>query len=171
MVFEATIRVRRRGLKKAASEFRKTLSMLLRDIGDAVLFQADINVPRVQGGLAGSGERIPGRVTDWVIVRYTAPYAAAVHEGSAPHWPPPEVMEPGGELYRWVELVILPGGDEKEIRKIAYAIGATIAAFGGIPQPWLRDAWEKTVRPKVDDMAHRRFEEASARLEAEFGGG
>lgn len=163
MRIDASIEYNGAGLKLLGDAIRTALGRALAAIGDAVLEVADEKVPvGASNTLKDSGQRIPPNPFDWVMVQYTAEYAAAVHEGSVPHWPPPKVMNPGGELYRWVQLV-LGIHEEKEATKVAHAIGAFIARFGGAPQPWLRDAWEE-VEPDVEGILKREFEKELKRL-------
>lgn len=158
MVWTAAIRVRDKGLRAMAGAFRQAISLALADWGDAVLEEADRNVPvgaSIGLNLKQSGDRIPGRPRDWVMVRYDAPYALYVHEGTRAHWPPK------GVLVRWIELVL--GVHGKEAQQLDYLIRRKIARFGTAPQPWLREAVE-TVDPHVEGIFARRFEQAAKRL-------
>ncbi len=158
MVWTAAIRVRDKGLRVMVGEFRQAISLALADWGDAVLEEADRNVPvgaSIGLSLKQSGDRIPGRPRDWVMVRYDAPYALYVHEGTRAHWPPK------GVLVRWIQLVL--GKSSEEAERLDYVIRRKIARFGTKPQPWLREAVD-TIMPHVEGIFARRFEQAAKRL-------
>lgn len=55
-------------------------------------------------------------------------YAAAVHEGARPHWPPPGPLQAWARRHGWTD------------RSAGFLIGRAIAQRGTIGRPFLRDA-------------------------------
>ncbi len=164
VVVEALIRLKQVARTALLEEFKRSVSEALADVSDAIYEQSQDLVPSgASNSLRDSGHRIPPVPTDWAMVRYTAPYAAYVHEGTRPHWPP------SGVLTRWIELV-LQVKDPKEVKRLDFLIRRKIAKYGTKPQPFLRDAAEEVILT-MDDVFQRKFEEAASRLARQFGGG
>ncbi len=163
MVFYARLQWKAAGIKAVKEELRRAVGDFFRDFADAILKEADIHVPvGATEALKLSGHRIPPNPTNWAMVRYTAPYAYYVHEGTRAHFPPSD------ELERWVELV-LNITDEKEVKSVAFLIARAISKRGTKPDPWLRNAFEK-IEPKAQANLNRKLDEAMGRLRARFGG-
>ena len=74
----------------------------------------------------------------WVEVRPESPYAAAVHEGSRPHWAPIAALRP------WAEA--------KGINP--YAVQRSIARKGTKPHPWLPGAARAGAAYALRRMGH-----------------
>ena len=168
----ATERAEKARVKEvSARAVREALYAGLRDgleeTAEAILAESQKATPvGATTGLKDSGHLFPRRPhvagnVAWVQVRYSAPYAMFVHEGTRPHFPPPEA------LLRWCELV-LGIKDEKEARRAAWAIARTIAKYGTKPHTFLRDAAEK-VLPSMEAILGRNLKAAFERLGAPMG--
>jgi hypothetical protein len=143
MVVKAELKVKIEGIRALREAVRKATSRSLRDIADMILTDSQARVPvGATTALKDSGQLRPEvPVTSgeyaWIEVVYDAPYAAFVHEGTKPHFPPVDA------LVRWVQLV-LGIHDEKEARGVAFAIARTISIHGTKPEPFLKDALNAT---------------------------
>ncbi len=146
-------------------EVRAAVSRALADWGDAVLERGDQEAPTgVTPGpdsLRQSGSRIPAEPATSVQVVFSAPWAAFVHEGTRPHWPPK------GVLVRWIELVL--GKSHDEAVKLEYVIRRGIARHGTKPQPYLREAAE-VILPTLEALFRANFEKSARQLAGRFGG-
>ena len=70
---------------------------------------------------------------DGVVIRYDAPHANAVNDGTDPHFINPE------ELEGWVRRKINPGS-EKKVKEIAFFVSRSIKKFGTKPRPFFDQA-------------------------------
>ncbi len=163
MPFRVRAKLKNELLRELPRELQGAVSRGLEDVGDAILERADRQVPvGVTPGpdaLKQSGQRIPARPSTWVEVAYTSPWAAYVHEGTRPHWPPK------GVLVRWIQIKL--SKTLEEAMKLDFVIRRKIARFGTKPNPFLLRAADKVI-PFIDGIFRRAFEEAARRLEARF---
>lgn len=136
-------------------EFDRLRKEFLREIGDEILEEAKRRAPvGATGKLKQSGRRKPADPNEWVLVTFEAPWAAYVHQGTKPHFPPPQA------LVDWVEAVL--GVPPEEALRVAWAVCRTIARRGTKPQPFLRDATDRVLptadakfKEKTRDMMER----------------
>ncbi len=163
MVFRVRVKMRHEALRTLPQELRTAVSRALEDVGDAILERADdgapVGVTPGPDALKQSGQRLPAKPTTWVSVVFSSPWAAYVHEGTRPHWPPK------GVLVRWIQLVL--DKTLEEARKLDYVVRRKIARFGTKPQPFLREAAEEVI-PHIGGIFRRAFEAAAERLERRF---
>ena len=73
---------------------------------------------------------------DGVVIKYDAPYAEAINDGTDPHF------VPAHELEDWVRRKINPG-TEKKVKSIAFAISKAIGKRGTVPSPFFDKAVER----------------------------
>lgn len=154
--FEPELKVKQLTNAEINQRINEVISEWLADAGDTILAESQKRVPvGATAGLKESGHRRPGKPSDWVEVRYTAPYAAFVHEGTKPHWPPMEAIR------RWVELVLNP--PENEVDRVTFLVARKIARFGTKPVPFLKDAGEVVFAALEADL-QRKIQEAFAQM-------
>ncbi|HDZ26534.1 hypothetical protein LCGC14_1026750 [marine sediment metagenome] len=104
---------------------------IVRDFGDFIFTRSQDNI--VSMGISDTGALlISGDIRDEgekTIIEYTAPYAAAVNDGTDKHFVDPE------ELLGWVKRKL--GVPEEDVQKRAGEIADKIAKFGTKPQPFM----------------------------------
>jgi hypothetical protein len=158
MVIKAELKVKVEGVRALRAALTKAAAKGLRDVADVILAESQRRVPvGASSGLKESGQVRPEKTAlgadfAWTMVIYDAPYAAYVHEGTRPHFPPVDA------LVRWVQLV-LGIHDEAEARGVAFAIARSISIHGTKPVPFLTDAIQAT-KPMWFTILERNFKAA-----------
>ncbi len=109
---------------------------VMRDLADFIFTRSQDNI--VSMGISDTGALlISGEIREEggkVIIEYTAPYAAAVNDGTDKHFVDPE------ELLSWVDRKL--GVPSKDVLKVAKIIADKIAKFGTKPKPYMSNAIE-----------------------------
>lgn len=93
------------------------------------------NTPIDTGNLRNNVENKFGNLQGYLMFR--AKYAAAVHEGTKPHWPPKNILEVWARRH-----------GAKNPKSAAFLIGRKIARKGTSARPFLRNAVERLENEK-----------------------
>jgi len=140
-----------------AKGFKEFFDNVSRDIAEEVYRRSQENIDRMNviasGFLKRSGMVMRVGEKTWVV-KYFAPYALFVEFGTEPHRPP---VKP---LIEWAMMKF--GMNEKDAKRVAYAVANKIAKYGTEPRPFLRNAMDSVLA----DLRFGRFEVRE--LEMEF---
>lgn len=118
-------------------EIKAIGKQIAREIGDFIFSNSQENLI-TSGAIDTSNLFLSGSIEeegDEVVIFYDAPYAAAVNDGTKPHFVSPKQLE------GWVRRKINPGS-EVEVRSIAFLISRKIKERGTKPNPFLDKAIE-----------------------------
>jgi len=140
-----------------AKGFKEFFDNISRDIAEEVYRRSQENIDRMNviasGFLKRSGLVMRVGEKTWAV-KYFAPYALFVEFGTEPHRPP---VKP---LIEWAMMKF--GMNEKDAKRVAYAVANKIAKYGTEPRPFLRNAMDSVLA----DLRFGRFEVRE--LEMEF---
>lgn len=122
-------------VKFRAEGLRRFADKVSRRVAERIYEESQKNIEEMDiiasGHLKRSG--FVGKLSDGVwVVKYYMPYSSFIEYGTEPHMPP---VEP---LIEWAKIKL--GMDEKEAKKVAWAIAMKIAKEGTKPRPFLRNA-------------------------------
>lgn len=132
-----------KNIAKLQKEYPQQIAESMHRVANEIIAESDKNTSVAEGNLRNSS-KVDGitkvKQTGEVNLGYSAKSAAAVHEGTVPHWMP---IDP---LIKWVKKKGIASGEEAE--SIARAIQVTISREGTKPQKFL----EKAVLEKQDGI-------------------
>jgi len=137
------------GLKTALQNFPKTVAPYLRRASQTAAFEiereskikAPVDTGRLRASIATSLGVANMGITS--IVQTNVNYAAAVHEGTKPHWPPIAQLE------GWSKRHGIP----------AFLVARAISRRGTKAQPFMKEAVDKNIG-RISDIFHTEISSA-----------
>lgn len=108
---------------------------LAREVSDFIFTNSQENLID-SGAVDTSNLLLSGSIEekkDVILIKYEAPYAKAINDGTDPHSIHSSVLE------GWVRRKLNPGS-EKKVKQIAFAISQSIRKRGTVPNPFMDKA-------------------------------